>query len=81
MGALLGSCRHCDSCSEGKEPLDFRGEHGITPEVEVIPASYVNEATVRLTASLKRTGGPTVRHGKHRHIRVYPAYVGRQQRQ
>ena len=31
--------------------LDFCGEHGVFPEIEVIEASYVNEAFERVVAS------------------------------
>jgi uncharacterized zinc-type alcohol dehydrogenase-like protein len=36
---------------ETQEMLDFCAEHGVTPEIEVIEASYVNEAYERVLAS------------------------------
>ena len=36
---------------ETQEMLDFCAEKGITPEIEVIEASYVNEAYQRVLAS------------------------------
>jgi len=36
---------------ETQEMLDFCAEHGVTPEIEVIDASYVNEAYERVLAS------------------------------
>ncbi|CAN5554238.1 NAD(P)-dependent alcohol dehydrogenase [soil metagenome] len=36
---------------ETQDMLDFCGEHGVTPEIEVIEASYVNEAYERVLAS------------------------------
>lgn len=44
-GSMIGSIR------ETQEMLDFCGEHGIGSEVEVIDASYVNEAYDRVVAS------------------------------
>ena len=36
---------------ETQDMLDFCGEHGVVPEIEVIEASYVNEAFERVVAS------------------------------
>ncbi|MDT5194519.1 MAG: alcohol dehydrogenase, partial [Mycobacterium sp.] len=36
---------------ETQEMLDFCAEHDVTPEIEVIPADYVNEAYERVLAS------------------------------
>lgn len=36
---------------ETQEMLDFCAEHGVTPEIEVIEASYINEAYERVLAS------------------------------
>ncbi len=36
---------------ETQEMLDFCAEHGVTPEIEVIEASYVNEAYERMLSS------------------------------
>lgn len=36
---------------ETQEMLDFCAEHGVTPEIEVIEASYVNEAWDRVISS------------------------------
>jgi uncharacterized zinc-type alcohol dehydrogenase-like protein len=36
---------------ETQEMLDFCAEHGVTPEIEVIEASYVNEAWDRVVSS------------------------------
>ena len=44
-GSLIGGIR------ETQEMLDFCAEHGVTPEIEVIEASYVNEAYERVLAS------------------------------
>ena len=41
-GSLIGGLR------ETQEMLDFSAEHGITSDVEVIPAQKVNEAYQRL---------------------------------
>ena len=37
--------------AETQEMLDFCAEHGVTPEIEVISADYVNEAYERVLAS------------------------------
>jgi uncharacterized zinc-type alcohol dehydrogenase-like protein len=37
--------------AETQEMLDFCAEHDVTPEIEVIEASYVNEAYERVLAS------------------------------
>jgi len=42
VGSLIGGI------PETQEMLDFCGEHGIVSDVEVIPASQVNEACERL---------------------------------
>lgn len=42
VGSLIGSVREC------QEMLDFCGEHNITADIELVPASYVNEAVARL---------------------------------
>ncbi len=39
------------SILETQDMLDFCGEHGVFPEIEVIEASYVNEAFERVVAS------------------------------
>lgn len=44
-GSLIGGIR------ETQEMLDFCAEHDVTPEIEVIEASYVNEAYERMLAS------------------------------
>ncbi len=44
-GSMIGSIK------ETQEMLDFCGEHGIGAEIEVIPASYVNEAYERVIDS------------------------------
>ncbi len=44
-GSLIGGSR------ETQEMLDFCAEHGIVSDVEVIPASYVNEAYERMLKS------------------------------
>lgn len=44
-GSLIGGIR------ETQEMLDFCAEHNVTPEIEVIEASYVNEAYERMLAS------------------------------
>jgi len=44
-GSMIGSIR------ETQEMLDFCAEHGIGPEIELIPASQVNEAWKRVLAS------------------------------
>ena len=44
-GSLIGGIR------ETQEMLDFCAEHDVTPEIEVIEASYVNEAYQRMVAS------------------------------
>jgi uncharacterized zinc-type alcohol dehydrogenase-like protein len=44
-GSLIGGIR------ETQEMLDFCAEHDVTPEIEVIAASYVNEAYERMLAS------------------------------
>ncbi|BBY48553.1 NADP-dependent alcohol dehydrogenase C 2 [Mycolicibacterium arabiense] len=44
-GSLIGGIR------ETQEMLDFCAEHDVTPEIEVIEASYVNEAYQRMLAS------------------------------
>jgi len=36
---------------ETQEMLNFCGEHNVLPEIEVIPASYINEAFDRVVAS------------------------------
>jgi uncharacterized zinc-type alcohol dehydrogenase-like protein len=36
---------------ETQEMLDFCAEHGVAPEIEVIDASYVNEAYERVISS------------------------------
>lgn len=36
---------------ETQETLDFCGEHGITPEIEVIAANRIDEAWERVLAS------------------------------
>ncbi|MCA9322003.1 MAG: NAD(P)-dependent alcohol dehydrogenase [Planctomycetes bacterium] len=47
--SLSGSC--IGGISETQEMLDFCGEHGITADVEVIPAQAINEAYERLLKS------------------------------
>jgi alcohol dehydrogenase (NADP+) len=42
---LIGGIR------ETQEMLDFCAEHDVAPEIEVIAASYVNEAYERMLAS------------------------------
>ena len=44
-GSLIGGI------PETQEMLDFCAEHDVTPEIEVIEASYVNEAYERVIAS------------------------------
>jgi alcohol dehydrogenase (NADP+) len=44
-GSLIGGI------AETQEMLDFCGEHGITSEIEVIPASQINEAYDRMMKS------------------------------
>lgn len=44
-GSLIGGIK------ETQEMLDFCAEHDVTPEIEVIEASYVNEAYDRMLAS------------------------------
>lgn len=44
-GSLIGGIK------ETQEMLDFCAEHDVTPEIEVIEASYVNEAYSRMLAS------------------------------
>ncbi|MET4430547.1 NAD(P)-dependent alcohol dehydrogenase [Mycolicibacterium sp. 624] len=44
-GSLIGGIR------ETQEMLDFCAEHDVTPDIEVIEASYVNEAYERMLAS------------------------------
>jgi uncharacterized zinc-type alcohol dehydrogenase-like protein len=44
-GSLIGGIR------ETQEMLDFCAEHDVTPEIEVIEASYVNEAYERMLGS------------------------------
>ncbi|WP_319457838.1 MULTISPECIES: NAD(P)-dependent alcohol dehydrogenase [unclassified Mycobacterium] len=44
-GSLIGGIR------ETQEMLDFCAEHDVTPEIEVIEATYVNEAYERMLAS------------------------------
>lgn len=44
-GSVIGGIR------ETQEMLDFCGEHGIVSEVEVVPASYINEAYARMLKS------------------------------
>ena len=44
-GSLIGGIK------ETQEMLDFCAEHDVTPEIEVIEASYVNEAYERMLAS------------------------------
>ncbi|MCV7194815.1 NAD(P)-dependent alcohol dehydrogenase [Mycolicibacterium brumae] len=44
-GSMIGGI------AETQEMLDFCAEHGVTPEIEVIDASYVNEAYERVLAS------------------------------
>lgn len=44
-GSLIGGIR------ETQEMLDFCAEHDVTPEIEVIEASYVNQAYERMLAS------------------------------
>ena len=44
-GSLIGGI------AETQEMLDFCGEHGVTPEIEVIQPDYVNEAYERVLAS------------------------------
>ena len=44
-GSLIGGI------AETQEMLDFCAEHDVTPEIEVIEASYVNEAYQRMLAS------------------------------
>ena len=36
---------------ETQDMLNFCGEHNVLPEIEVIPASYINEAFDRVVAS------------------------------
>jgi len=36
---------------ETQEMLDFCAKHGVTPEIEIISADYVNEAYERVLAS------------------------------
>lgn len=55
-GTLIGSRRSLagsmiGGVAELQEMLEFCGEHGIVSEVEVIPASYINEAYERTVAS------------------------------
>ncbi|MFV0495959.1 NAD(P)-dependent alcohol dehydrogenase [Mycobacterium sp.] len=47
--SLSGSC--IGGIVETQEMLDFCAEHGVTPEIEVIDADYVNEAYERVLAS------------------------------
>lgn len=44
-GSLIGGI------AETQEMLDFCAEHGVSPEIETIPADYVNEAYARMMAS------------------------------
>jgi uncharacterized zinc-type alcohol dehydrogenase-like protein len=44
-GSLIGGI------AQTQEMLDFCAEHDVTPEIEVIEASYVNEAYERMLAS------------------------------
>lgn len=44
-GSMIGGM------AELQEMMDFCGEHGITSEVEVVSATYINEAYVRTVAS------------------------------
>ncbi|KAL1714986.1 chaperonin 10-like protein [Schizophyllum commune] len=47
--SLAGSC--IGGIKETQEMLDFCAEHGITAEIETIPASYINEAWDRVVKS------------------------------
>ncbi|MBS1694571.1 MAG: NAD(P)-dependent alcohol dehydrogenase [Actinobacteria bacterium] len=44
-GSMIGGI------AETQEMLDFCAEHGVTPEIEVIDASYINDAYERVLAS------------------------------
>lgn len=44
-GSLIGGI------AETQEMLDFCAEHGVSPEIEIIPADYLNEAYDRMMAS------------------------------
>ncbi len=47
MGCLVNSCRECANCRAGH----FCADHGIDPEVEVIPPEQINQAWDRVLAS------------------------------
>jgi uncharacterized zinc-type alcohol dehydrogenase-like protein len=56
VGALIGKGRTLagsmiGGIAETQEMLDFCGEHGVTAEIEVIPAEQINTAYERMLAS------------------------------